>query len=247
MADVLISYARRDRGLAARLAGSLEERGLKVVWDVADLSEGDLRGEAKRRLDAAPAVVALWSEHSLKADWVREEALAAEARGALVSATLDANQPPALDAMAVDLSIWAANGAPEGLDLLISAIAKTASQSAAAAPEIAPAKGVAAAEPAPPAPAPTLARITAPAPYEPRPGEVAAQATFIMIAFLILLGIAVDRQASRTPVNLPPIDMSADQPLQPGVIAPTPEEENAPSGLTPLVPTPQESTGSTRK
>ena len=49
MTDVLISYARRDRGIAARLAACLEERGLKAVWDVSELPEGAIVVAARFR------------------------------------------------------------------------------------------------------------------------------------------------------------------------------------------------------
>ncbi|MET0547217.1 MAG: hypothetical protein ABWZ40_12985 [Caulobacterales bacterium] len=40
MTDVLISYARNDRGVAARLAARLPERDLKAVWDSKLLESG---------------------------------------------------------------------------------------------------------------------------------------------------------------------------------------------------------------
>ena len=88
MTDVLISYARRDRGIAARLAACLEERGLKAVWDVSELPEGALMHGARQRVAQAPAVVVLWSESALESAWVCDEADAAATRNAHVAALL---------------------------------------------------------------------------------------------------------------------------------------------------------------
>ncbi|MET0547216.1 MAG: hypothetical protein ABWZ40_12980 [Caulobacterales bacterium] len=94
--------------------------------------------------------------------------------------------------------------------------------------------------------APVHASIHSSVNGDPPPGETAATATFIIIAFLTLLGVAMVRQAERTPVSLPGVSMGAEEPLDVPVLIPTPDDENAPSGLRP-VPAPQESTGSVRK
>lgn len=235
MTDVLISYARRDRGVAARLAACLEERGLKAVWDVSELPEGALMASARRRVAQAPAVVVLWSESALDSVWVCDEANAASARGAHVAASLDGAQSPAAQQGAVDLSEWKNTGAPAGLDALIAVIAATASQSqpGAAEPEL-----------------PIAQVAPAAAAEEPSAGGLGAAIAFVLI-WLLLIGVAVSRHHARAPAplpsNLPGIDMDSTEPFDAPVITPTPEEENAPSGLRPNPPVNQDSVGSVKK
>jgi hypothetical protein len=243
MADVLISYARRDRGIAARLAACLEERGLKAVWDVSELPEGALMHHARERVAQAPAVVVLWSESSAESAWVCDEADAAAARNAHVAALLGVVQNPMPAQTSVDLADWRQTGAAAGLDDLIAAIAATSSTS----------------HPPVPAPGPEDAAPIAPdapsqAPEESSGGGFGAAIGFILV-WLLLIGIAVSRQQERAPIplpgNLPAIDMDATEPLEVPVIIPTPEEENAQSGLRPNQPVKQEpaqdSTGSVKK
>ncbi len=235
MADVLISYARRDRGVAARLAACLQERGLKAVWDVSELPEGALMASARRRVAQAPAIVVLWSESALESVWVCDEANAASARGAHVAAFLDGVQSPAVPHAAVDLREWKNTGAPAGLDALIAAIAAAASQSQPAAIE----------------PEPPIAQVApGAAADEPSVGGLGAAIAFVLI-WLLLIGVAVGRHHARQPAplpdTLPGIDMDSTEPFDVPVITPTPEEENAPSGLRPNPPVNQESVGSVKK
>lgn len=243
MTDVLISYARRDRGIAARLAACLEERGLKAVWDVSELPEGALMHGARQRVAQAPAVVVLWSEAALESAWVCDEADAAAARNAHVAALLGGAQSPMQAQASVDLADWRQTGAAEGLDSLIAAIAATSSAS----------------HPPVPAPAPEnaapLAPVAAAAAPEESPGGGFGAAIGFVLIWLLLIGIAVSRQQERAPAplpaDLPAIDMDATEPFEVPVIIPTPEEENAPSGLRPNPPVKQDpaqdSTGSVKK
>lgn len=241
MTDVLISYARRDRGIAARLAACLEERGLKAVWDVAELPEGALMASARQRVAQAPAVVVLWSEASLDSAWVGDEASAAVARNAHVAVLLGGAQSPIPAQASVDLADWRQTGGAAGLDALIAAIAETSSRSQA------PDLGLAA----------PIAPVVTPSAPEDASGSGGATGAAIgfVLAWLLLTGVAVSRHQERSPAplpaNLPGIDMDSTEPLEVPVIIPTPDEENAPSGLRPNPPVKQDpaqdSTGSVKK
>jgi formylglycine-generating enzyme required for sulfatase activity len=74
MAQVFISYVRKDRAVVARLAAELERRGYSVWWDIALLSGDDYRPEIEKELRAASAVVVAWSSGSVKSTFVRSEA-----------------------------------------------------------------------------------------------------------------------------------------------------------------------------
>jgi TolB-like protein len=94
MADVFISYSREDEGAARRVAKALQAAGFDVWWD-ANLPAHRAYSEViERNLEAAKAVVALWSQTAAKSQWVRAEADFARNAGKLVQATLDGALPP---------------------------------------------------------------------------------------------------------------------------------------------------------
>jgi hypothetical protein len=89
MADIFISYANQDRERAGRLAAALERCGWSVWWD-RDIPTGQAFDETiERELEAARCVVVLWSEESVRSEWVKNEAAAAAERGALLPAMID--------------------------------------------------------------------------------------------------------------------------------------------------------------
>jgi TolB-like protein/Tfp pilus assembly protein PilF len=94
MADVFISYAREDAAGALRVARALQAAGFDVWWD-ADLPAHRAYSEViERNLEAAKAVVALWSNAAAKSQWVRAEADFARNADKLVQASFDGALPP---------------------------------------------------------------------------------------------------------------------------------------------------------
>lgn len=84
MADIFISYAKADREIALILSTFFEAEGWTVWWDKS-LSAGDTyRDEIMKQLAAARAVITIWTEHSVRSDWVRAEAGRAKADGKLI-------------------------------------------------------------------------------------------------------------------------------------------------------------------
>lgn len=90
MADVFVSYARKEKDRAVEIRRSLEGLGLSTFFDVEGLDAGDPWPD---RLDAelktAGAVVSLWSPHALSRQWVRNECAVGEKRGVLLPAELE--------------------------------------------------------------------------------------------------------------------------------------------------------------
>ena len=84
MADVFISYAKTDRPLASKLAAMLEAEGWKVRWDTSLTIGDDFRNEIMIELGRARAVIAIWTDASIKSDWVRSEAGRAQADRKLI-------------------------------------------------------------------------------------------------------------------------------------------------------------------
>jgi hypothetical protein len=74
MADVFISYSKADRPLALKLAAMLEAEGWKTWWDTSLIPGDDFRNEIMTELGRARAVIVIWTDASIKSDWVRSEA-----------------------------------------------------------------------------------------------------------------------------------------------------------------------------
>jgi len=89
MADVFISYAKTDRPLALKLAAMLEAEGWKVWWDTSLTIGDDFRNEIMTELGRARAVVVIWTDASIKSDWVRSEAGRAQADRKLIPVKLE--------------------------------------------------------------------------------------------------------------------------------------------------------------
>lgn len=93
-ATLFLSYSHADEAKAQRLAAALEQAGHTVWWD--RLIEG---GTAYAKsigsaLEAADAVIVLWSANSVDSDWVRDEAAQGRERHCLIPISLDGTRPP---------------------------------------------------------------------------------------------------------------------------------------------------------
>jgi len=88
MADVFISYAKPDRPLALKLAAMLEAEGWTTWWDTSLTIGDDFRNEIMTELGRARAVIVIWTDASIKSDWVRSEAGRAQADRKLIPVKL---------------------------------------------------------------------------------------------------------------------------------------------------------------
>jgi hypothetical protein len=103
MADIFVSYAKADRSLASKLVAMLEAEGWKVWWDT-NLDIGDdFRNEIMTELGRARAVIVIWTDASIKSDWVRSEAGRAQADRKLIPVKLEhltyKDLPPPFDVL----------------------------------------------------------------------------------------------------------------------------------------------------
>ena len=94
MSDVFLSYASEDRERAAQLAHALGQQGWSVWWDRKIIAGQAFDQAIERELEAARAVVVLWSTHSIASEWVKNEAAVAAERGVLVPALIDSVKLP---------------------------------------------------------------------------------------------------------------------------------------------------------
>lgn len=127
---IFLSYAHGDHAPAQRLARALEGAGYAVWWD--ELIEGGTRYAASidEALQAADAVVVLWSRQSVDSDWVRDEAAQGRERQRLVPLSLDGSAPPLgfRQIQVVDISGWRGRSHAPQLEAVKRAIASAMGQ-----------------------------------------------------------------------------------------------------------------------
>ena len=136
MADVFVSYARSDKARVAPLVAAIEAQGWSVWWDPEIAPGQEFDDQIEAEIDAARAVLVIWTPVSVVSRWVRGEAREAAERGILVPVRFEQARLP-MDVRAIhttDLDGWGGNAASppaqEFLRALASMIARTqASQS----------------------------------------------------------------------------------------------------------------------
>jgi uncharacterized membrane protein YhaH (DUF805 family) len=108
MADVFISYSREDRPRADQVARGLQEMGLDVFWDN-EIPPGHTWADyIEEKLVNTAVVIVLWSQHSVKSQWVREEARMGREKSRLIPVLLDGTPAPFGfgEVQAADLGAW---------------------------------------------------------------------------------------------------------------------------------------------
>jgi len=109
MSDIFISYKKDDAGRVVRIVEALRAEGLSVWWDHGIQPGAQWDQTIQQQLNAAKAVVAVWSVLSREAPWVKEESAIGKNRGILVPVRIDDIDPPLGFGLiqAVDLIGWA--------------------------------------------------------------------------------------------------------------------------------------------
>ena len=108
MADVFISYARADKARVAPLVAAIEAKGWSVWWDPEIVPGREFDDEIEAEINAAKAVLVVWTPTSVASRWVRGEARDAADRGILVPVRFDKAHLP-MDVRAIhttDLDDW---------------------------------------------------------------------------------------------------------------------------------------------
>ena len=108
MADVFLSYARPSLNDAMRIADCLRSSGYSVWYDESLPAHRAYSDVIAEQLDAASAVLVLWSGEAAASQWVRSEANRARETGRLVQLRLDeARLPMPFDQIqCADLRRW---------------------------------------------------------------------------------------------------------------------------------------------
>jgi serine/threonine-protein kinase len=126
--DLFLSYKAEDRPCVALLAQALETDGLSVWWDAHIGGGEDWRDTILRHLEAARAVIVVWSERSVgpHGHFVRDEATRALKRGTYFPVRIDKVDPPLGfgETHALDLSGWKGDRSDPRYQAVISALRK---------------------------------------------------------------------------------------------------------------------------
>jgi len=134
MADVFISYARADKARVAPLVKAIEAKGWSVWWDP-EISPGqEFDDQIDVALQAAKAVVVVWTPTSVTSRWVRGEARDAADRNVLVPVRFEQARLP-IDVRAIhttDLDDWHEDAASAPAQACLHALATMIAHSQAA-------------------------------------------------------------------------------------------------------------------
>ena len=113
MPDIFISYARSTEAQAKQIAEALRGLGYGVWRDDELPAHRAFTEVIEERLQAAKAVVVMWSSEAVKSQWVQSEANRAREDGKLVQLNLDgARLPMPFDRIqCADMSGWSRTSA----------------------------------------------------------------------------------------------------------------------------------------
>ena len=156
MADVFVSYARSDKARVAPLVAAIKAKGWSVWWDPSIDAGQEFDDQIDAELQAASAVLVVWTPTSVASRWVRGEARDAAERGILVPVRFEGARLP-IDVRAIqttDLDKWGEDPASAPFQELLRSLgavierqrasqsAKLAATSAQSAPAAAPRVGI---------------------------------------------------------------------------------------------------------
>ncbi|MBA3897052.1 MAG: toll/interleukin-1 receptor domain-containing protein, partial [Sphingomonadaceae bacterium] len=129
-AAVFLSYARADRARAQKLADALAHAGFEVWWDALIEGGAAFASSIRAALDAADAVIVLWSRTSIESDWVCDEAAVGRDRKRLVPLSLDGSEPPLgfRQYHAIDIAKWRGRTDAPEIAAISRAVAASAGQ-----------------------------------------------------------------------------------------------------------------------
>lgn len=178
MAEVFLSYAREDRARAEQVAHGLEANGIDVFWDNEIPPGATWADHIEQKLSQCKALIVLWSAHSTKSQWVREEARMGRDKGVLIPAMID-NVPAPFgfgEVQAADLSNWNGEAQHPNWQRFIAAVRQFCAGPSAQAPMGAP-------------PRPQAAASAAAAPAKAGGLPVWAWVAGAVVATVVVLGV----------------------------------------------------------
>lgn len=129
MQDIFISYSKKDEQIAQTIAEALQKEGLDVWWDVEIPAGSTFDAVIEKAIGDAKCVIVLWSQHSIKSEWVHLEAAEGKRRNVLIPIRIaDVEIPFAFRRrQTADLSNWLNGISDSSFDRLVSDIRLTIS------------------------------------------------------------------------------------------------------------------------
>jgi len=94
MADVFISYSKRDPQIAGIVAAALNQSDISTWFDREIEPDENWRRRIQEELSAAQCVLVLWSQNSITREFVIDESSRAKNNGKLIQALVDHVEPP---------------------------------------------------------------------------------------------------------------------------------------------------------
>lgn len=127
MASVFLSYSRDDVERVRPLAAALERAGHHVWWDRHIAGGEEYSNAIEQALEAADAVLVVWTATSIKSAWVRDEAGQGRDTHRLVPVTFDSCTPPLgfRQYQTIDLSMWNGRATSSALEPILDALNRT--------------------------------------------------------------------------------------------------------------------------
>ncbi len=93
MADIFVSYSRKDTARVEKLVRAIEAHGLSVWWDRSLEQGANFGAVIREEIAKAAAVVVCWSDSATESRWVREEADEANHQGKYVGSMIAPGRP----------------------------------------------------------------------------------------------------------------------------------------------------------
>ena len=136
MADIFVSHSHEDRDRIDPIVQQLHADGYEVWWDV-ELRGGSVYAkEIEAQIEAAKAVIVVWSSASSESHWVADEAELARRSEKLVPILLDGDEAPIgfRQIQCIDFSNWSGLSDDGPMQALVETIAQLAGEKDSAAP-----------------------------------------------------------------------------------------------------------------
>jgi formylglycine-generating enzyme required for sulfatase activity len=136
MADIFISYSSEDRQRVIPVVKSLERYGWSVWWDRIIPPGKTFSRVIEEALSDARCLIVLWTETSIKSDWVSNEAAEGARRKILIPALLDDVEIPFefKRIQSANLVNWSGESDHDGFQQLVKALTELMGPPAAAVP-----------------------------------------------------------------------------------------------------------------
>ncbi len=108
MADVFISYSKKDRALAERIDAALQDAGYSTWWDDNLIPAEQWSQKIVEEISSATVVLAIWTFSSIASSFVQDEAEIGRKANKLVPVRFDDVEPPLgqRTIQCADLSSW---------------------------------------------------------------------------------------------------------------------------------------------